>query len=97
MAKGRQVKGCDMATCDPEVVATLARFEQKWVQQEKCNDKIDDIHKIICGNGDEGIVDKVRVLENFRLSVKKHMTKLLWLLASGSIIGVIGLIFGAIF
>lgn len=86
-----------MATCDPEVVATLARFEQKWVQQENCNKKIDDMHKIICGNGGEGIADKVRVLENFRLSVKKHTTKLLWLLASGSIIGAIGLIYGAMF
>ena len=81
-----------MTICDPKVIKTLARFEEKWKQQEECNDKIDDIHKIICGNGDEGLADKVRSNGKFIANLKKVM----WLVLSGTVLAVLGIVFGAI-
>ena len=91
MARGKVVE-CDMANCDPKIIATLARFEEKWKSQEKCNKKIDAMHKILCGNGNEGMDDQVRSNTKFR----KGFIRLCWLLATGLVLGGLGLLFGVL-
>jgi hypothetical protein len=89
----KPVTECDMVNCDPKVVATLARFEEKWKQQIKCNKKIDDIHTILCGNGKEGLDDQVRANTRFR----KGFIRLMWILATGIVLSGVGFALGAIF
>lgn len=72
---------------EKEIIERLTRIE---VQQGIYNEKIDEMHEVLTGNGNEGVFDQVRQNSTFR----KVVYKLIWMVIGVGLINVGVLIAG---
>lgn len=56
-----------------EIAERLARIETTLEHQECYNIKLDEMHKILTGNGEEGFFDQVRLNTRFRKVINKFL------------------------